>query len=50
MRRTLGGIADTLLRTYDARRPAPDRLRPADYAGFTTNPLSGAYGACGPAP
>ncbi|MER5411754.1 lanthionine synthetase C family protein [Streptomyces virginiae] len=47
VRRTLGGIADTLLRTYDGRRT--DRLWPADYTVFTTNPLSVAYGACGPA-
>ncbi|MFE9479562.1 lanthionine synthetase C family protein [Streptomyces spororaveus] len=47
VRRTLGGIADTLLRTHDVRRT--DRLWPADYTVFTTNPLSVAYGACGPA-
>ncbi|MFB6576033.1 lanthionine synthetase C family protein [Streptomyces sp. NPDC056402] len=47
VRRTLGGIADTLLRTHDTRRT--DRLWPADYTVFTTNPLSVAYGACGPA-
>ncbi|MER6446517.1 lanthionine synthetase C family protein [Streptomyces venezuelae] len=47
VRRTLGGLADTLLRTYDSRRG--DRLWPADYTVFTTNPLSVAYGACGPA-
>ncbi|WP_405442120.1 lanthionine synthetase C family protein [Streptomyces avidinii] len=47
VRRTLDGIADTLLRTYDGRRT--DRLWPADYMVFMTNPLSVAYGACGPA-
>ncbi|MET9600388.1 lanthionine synthetase C family protein [Streptomyces sp. NPDC006459] len=47
VRRTLRGVADTLLRTHDGRRT--DRLWPADYMVFTTNPLSVAYGACGPA-
>ncbi|WP_137991644.1 lanthionine synthetase C family protein [Streptomyces vilmorinianum] len=47
VRRTLRAIADTLLRTCDDRRT--DRLWPADYMVFATNPLSVAYGACGPA-
>lgn len=47
VRRTLRGIADTLLRTADHGRT--DRLWPSDYTVFATNPLSLAYGACGPA-
>ncbi|MCX5176139.1 lanthionine synthetase C family protein [Streptomyces virginiae] len=47
VQRILGGIADTLLRTYDDQRA--DRLWPADYMVFATNPLSVAYGACGTA-
>lgn len=47
VRRTLRGLGDTLLRTYDGQRT--DRLWPADYMVYATNPLSVAYGACGPA-
>ncbi|MFC8276747.1 lanthionine synthetase C family protein [Streptomyces sp. NPDC057271] len=47
VRRTVDGIAGLLLRTFDERRT--DRLWPADYTVFATNPLSVAYGACGPA-
>lgn len=36
VQRILGGIADTLLRTYDDQRA--DRLWPADYMVFATNP------------
>ncbi|MFD5711915.1 class III lanthionine synthetase LanKC [Streptomyces pharetrae] len=45
--RTLDGLAEGLLRTMDERRP--DRLWPSDPMVFATNPLSVAYGACGPA-
>ncbi|MFB6848459.1 class III lanthionine synthetase LanKC [Streptomyces sp. NPDC056373] len=45
--RTLAGLADGLLRTKDERRS--DRLWPSDPMVFATNPLSVAYGACGPA-
>jgi class III lanthionine synthetase len=39
-------ITDDLLATYDVKRS--DRLWPSDYKVFETNPLSIAYGACGP--
>jgi hypothetical protein len=40
------GIGKHLLEVYDAKRR--DRLWPADLKVFSTNPLSVAYGACGP--
>lgn len=40
------GIGNHLLDVYDPKRH--DRLWPADFKVFSTNPLSVAYGACGP--
>jgi len=45
MRATTDGIAQYLSNTYDVARQ--DRLWPADYSVFLTNPYSVAYGACG---
>lgn len=43
---TLRGITNHILESCDTRRR--DRLWPSDFKVFTTNPLSVAYGACGP--
>lgn len=43
---TLRGITNHILESCDIRRR--DRLWPSDFRVFTTNPLSVAYGACGP--
>lgn len=45
VRRTLEGIGEHILNCADTSRE--DRLWPADYRVFTTNPLSLAYGALG---
>jgi hypothetical protein len=43
---TVQGIADHIRGSHDVTRS--DRLWPSDFKVFTTNPLSIAYGACGP--
>lgn len=44
---TISGITRYLLKTCDVKRT--DRLWPSDFKVFITNPMSLAYGACGPA-
>lgn len=43
---TLSAMAAHILQSYDLERL--DRLWPSDFKVFSTNPLSVAYGACGP--
>jgi hypothetical protein len=46
IRETIPGITSFLMATYDTGRQ--DRLWPADFDVFNTNPLGIAHGACGP--